>query len=371
MKISKNRNSGLIFLFLFLISLHSYAQRNEETIHMSVPKKQNYAEDSFFNKIIVVDNRFDTSAMVHIVQGTGHPVLVKWDKPLKTAIQNYIEQIRAATPSRNETLLIELRQYELNSYGRYFFSANAYYSRGDSDFVKLSSIDTVFSRRGQYYITGEAINLFLQEIVKRRQMEQRYSQASIPLTAIESNTVLNEWGRFPINIAESYPTGVYEFYKTFRKNRPEYFEMNLEKKGDSVYAVTFTDTIPDNKERINNWLAFSGGRGIISYEGKLYYLFDYSICLPMNKKNNTFYFHIPSSLPNMYYINEARDEGMTPISVPGTATNAASGIATAGFFILDYFHRNADVKRLLKEGIKDPGMRDCYIDLETGVVHYQ
>jgi len=84
-------------------------------------------------------------------------------------------------------------------------------------------------------------------------MDQIYPQAPIPVSAIDNNTVMNEWSKFPINKAESFPPGVYEFNKTFRKNQAEYFAMSLERQEDSVYAVTFTDSLSDNKKRIGNW----------------------------------------------------------------------------------------------------------------------
>ena len=253
MKRSENNNAILIFFFLSLIASHSCAQRDEATIQMSSPPNPGYAQDSFFNKAMVVDNRYDTSVMVHVTQGKGHLVAVKWRQSLESAVQAYVEQIiKTERSTRNETLLLELRRYELNGIAMYF-SANAYYSHGDGDFIKIAAMDTVFIRRWPHYMKGEAINLFLQEIVKRRQMDQIYPQAPIPVSAIDNNTVMNEWSKFPINKAESFPPGVYEFNKTFRKNQAEYFAMSLERQEDSVYAVTFTDSLSDNKKRIGNW----------------------------------------------------------------------------------------------------------------------
>jgi hypothetical protein len=192
MKRSRNNSAILIFFFLSLIASHSYAQRDEADFQLSSPPNPGYAQDTFFNKVIVVDNRYDTTAWLRVTEWKGQLVTEKWRHPLKPAIQAYVEQIiRMAKSTRNETLLLELRRYELNGIAMYF-TANAYYDHADGDFVKIASIDTVFIRRWPHYMKGEAINLFLQEIVKRRQMDQIYPQASIRVSTIDNNTVMNE-----------------------------------------------------------------------------------------------------------------------------------------------------------------------------------
>ncbi len=114
------------------------------------------------------------------------------------------------------------------------------------------------------------------------------------------------------------------------------------------------------------------GRGVISYQGRLYYLLAYPVCLPLIRKDNTFYFHIPSSLPNMYYLNQARAEGLrsTSFSDLGPVNNAAGGVVAVGAIVLSTFARTAQAKAFWKEGLKDPTLRDCYIDLGTGIIHY-
>ena len=368
MKLSGNNNAILIFFCLILITSHSYAQRDEADFQLSSPPNPGYALDSFFNKVVVVDNRYDTSVRLRVTEWKGQLVTEKWRQPLKPAIQAYVEQIiRMAKSTRNETLLLELRRYELNGIAMYF-TANAYYNHADGGFVKIASMDTVFIRRWPHYMKGEAINLFLQEIVKRRQIAQIYPQAPIPVSAIDDNTVVNEWSKLPINTADSFPPGVYEFNKTFRKNQAEYFAMSIERQEDSVYAVSFTDSLPDNKKRIGNWLGFARGQGVISYEGKLYYLLDYAICLPLVKKNNTFYFHIPHALPNIYYLNEARYAETAPGPKLRDAGSPIIGIALVA---LDPAIRKSKINAINKTGERNTTLRDCYIDLDTGLVHCQ
>ncbi len=158
-----------IISFLF-ISLTSYGQRKETAVHFS-PKPIHF-EDSLFDKVTVVDNRFDTSSIVNITQGKNGIIAAKWDTPLKTAIQNYIQTLMGTPASTRERyLLIELRRYEANSNGMYF-SANAYYGSGDNVFIKFASMDTIFPKRWEHYLTGAAINDLLQKITQRRYPDQ-------------------------------------------------------------------------------------------------------------------------------------------------------------------------------------------------------
>ncbi len=62
---------------------------------------------------------------------------------------------------------------------------------------------------------------------------------------------MREWGSLPINTAENYPAGVYEGYTTFRKNQPMDYALTVEKKEDSVYVVTFTDTLPEKEKELS------------------------------------------------------------------------------------------------------------------------
>jgi hypothetical protein len=124
---------------------------------------------------------------------------------------------------------------------------------------------------------------------------------AIQRTTDQAHSSINQWAEYPINKTETYPPGVYEFYQLFRKNETEPFGLNLTMTADSLYAVRFTDSLPDDQLRAKHWLAISGGRGILSYKGNLYYMIEYPFCVPLVKRNDTFCFHIPHSFHSLYY----------------------------------------------------------------------
>jgi hypothetical protein len=141
---------------------------------------------------------------------------------------------------------------------------------------------------------------------------------AIKRTTDQTHSLVNHWAEYPINKTETFPPGVYEFYQLFRKNEIEPFGLNLTMTADSLYAVSFTDSLPDDQLRAKHWLEISGGRGVLSYKGNLYYMIEHPFCVPLVKRNDTFCFHIPHSFHSLYYL--------------------------------------------------DPAHRDCYIDLDTGVI---
>ena len=323
---------------------HAFPQWTSTTMHLSTPSASIHFEEAQFNKVVVVDNRFDTADIIRITIKKKHPVPVVWDAPLSRSIQNYVQAILdRSTSARNGELLIELRRYQ-GVIGGMGFSANAYCRPGDSLFTKFASIDTIFRRRWKHNMTGGALDVFIQRMMQRKPVARDGAGSAVSLAAIESNNVMHEWGRLPINTAEKYPPGVYLSNRTLRDNQPEEFAMTLEKKDDSLYAVNFTDTLSQKRKRIVSWLNYTGGWGVISYKGDLYYLLDFTVCVPLIKKNNTFYFHIPSSLPNLYYLIWIRSLYPEPV--------------------------NWGQNSLRRVGVKDPTLRNCYIDLGAGIIRY-
>jgi hypothetical protein len=88
---------------------------------------------------------------------------------------------------------------------------------------------------------------------------------AIQRTKDQTHSLVNHWAEYPINKTETYPPGVYEFYQLFNKNKIEPFGLNLTMTADSLYAVSFTDSLPDDKLRAKHWSVISRGRGVLSF----------------------------------------------------------------------------------------------------------
>ncbi len=187
---------------------------------------------------------------------------------------------------------------------------------------------------------------------------------AIQQTMDQTHSLGNHWAEYPINKTETYPPGVYEFYQLFNKNKIEPFGLHLTMTADSLYVVSFTDSLPDDQLRANHWAGISRGRGVLSYAGNLYYMIEYPFCVPLVKRNDTFCFHIPHSLPSLYYLDQAREQESLSLMPGGYAVSAAE----LSINVLESAAHTGRAKHLLKEGLTDPAHRDCYLDLDTGVI---
>jgi len=187
---------------------------------------------------------------------------------------------------------------------------------------------------------------------------------AIQRTTDQSPSLVNHWAEYPINKTETYPSGVYEFYQLFKENKTEPFGLNLTMTADSLYALSFTDSLPDDKLRARHWLVMSRGRGVLSYKGNLYYMIEYPSCVPLVKRNDTFCFHIPHSLPSLYYLDQAREQESLS-AMPG---GYFSSVADLSFEVLVSAAHTGREKALLKKGLADPAHRDCFLDLDTGLI---
>jgi|HubBroStandDraft_1064217.scaffolds.fasta_scaffold12199_4 hypothetical protein len=187
---------------------------------------------------------------------------------------------------------------------------------------------------------------------------------AIQRTTDQSHSFLHRWADYPINKTETYPSGVYEFYQLFKRNEVEPFGLHLTVTADSLYSVSFTDTLPDDRLRAQHWTKISLGRGVLCYEGNLYYMIGYPFCVPIVKRNDTFCFHIPHSLPSLYYLDQAREQESLS-AMPG---GYAGSVADLSFDVLVSAAHTGRAKALLKKGLADAAHRDCYMDLDSGVI---
>jgi hypothetical protein len=192
---------------------------------------------------------------------------------------------------------------------------------------------------------------------------QKGKGLAIQRNANNSKFPANHWGEYPINKADAYPSGVYEFYHLFRRNQTESFCLRLNMSKDSLYIVDFTDTLPEDKLRAQHWITMSLGRGVLSYKGNLYFMIEYPFCVPLAKKLDTFYFHIPNSMPSLYYLDRAREQ--EDYAAIRDHPNSVAGLS---FSIIGFFAHTARARSLLQKGLKDPTHRDCYIDLDNGMI---
>lgn len=200
---------------------------------------------------------------------------------------------------------------------------------------------------------------------------------------IDSLTVAREkesdWSGYPITTAKVYSAGLYERPSLFRRNIADSIAFELTWRKDSVYVMKLRDslsaeqirlheTLKEIKSRMYAW-TMRHDRGVICYQGKLYFIVKYPICLPLEKSGDTFYFHIPRTYPSLRSLNQVREKDAQPLmgSDTGSADNVAAALLAALFIdMTEVFIRYEVEQSILRKGKKDKTMRDCYVDLNTG-----
>ena len=71
----------------------------------------------------------------------------------------------------------------------------------------------------------------------------------------------------------------------------------------------------------------------------------------------------------MYYINLSIVKGVDN-GAPRAVNDAGSLVYDIGSTILSIIIKDAAVKSIIKNGLADPSFRDCYIDLDTGMIRF-
>ncbi len=187
------------------------------------------------------------------------------------------------------------------------------------------------------------------------------------------------WSAYPINHATVYSAGIFETPSLFRRNIADSIDLDLTWRKDSVYVlrhktalsaekIRLHETLREDKKRLNAW-AYSNNRGIVSYEGKLYIIIDYPLCLPLAQSNDSFYFHIPTSFPNLKSLNLVAQRQSKPFSYGDGGNGGSLAGALVGGVAICLVEGST---RLLVDGFirrkgrHDHTMRECYIDLNTG-----
>lgn len=187
-----------------------------------------------------------------------------------------------------------------------------------------------------------------------------------------------DWSIYSINNTATYSAGIFPTPALFRRNIAEPVEMDLAWRADSVYVLRLKDTLTAEQTRLHETLKEANGRmahyigndgrGLLCYKGQLYFIIQYPLCLPLEKAGDTFYFHIPRTFPNLKSLDLVNQkEGEPPTFTPDN--NGSPLGALAAVLVLSTVEgiiREQSEKSLLRKGIRDKSMRNCYLDLKTG-----
>ena len=357
-----------------------------------------------FSEVQILDNRFDTTQLFTIEDGEYPIRRLNIDQPAAYTIKKYITEAILPLSKGNKTLLINITQLRItnkgsiertpNNHGRnpgkgmrnyVIFSAEAYYKTGKKQYSKIVTVHKNYKVYSQPQRTISAIFNELMEAAsnigdtllntitdKPKQLRFlhadttsfKYSQdtANIALDQINTNQ-RTKWADYSIVANTDTSRGIFNNFDDFRANSALQRTVHLlwDAK-DSAYTVD-----PFSYANLcNNRLPWA-----IRDSGNLYIALNRRFYVQLKRFNNSFYFYVPQSLPNMYALtsleNGAANSGN--VAVPTTGNLIAALITTIAATAINIGVEAAKTKRILQNGLQS-GFRDCYIDMDTGDIVY-
>jgi hypothetical protein len=374
----KNRITIIIF---FLISgLKLYAQYDSFIVHLSFEKKLKGVDSFPFDRIVVFDNRFDTTKLCIDPFGGNTLLIEKFDNPASIAIEDYIQSAIKELPKQPGTLYISLKQLRFgnlhNLDNTLFFAADAYYL-SNKGYKKVSSVRKMYTPQKKIR-TAELIRSAMNDLIKQINDDHRFGDKQDLAYQIENVNapVTADWALYPI-IATSHDTdGVYRSLEEFQNNKITTIDFLLSPAEDSTFRISFKDdNVFYNKKRKsfkNIWA--------VSYHGDLYLPVLGKYFLPLLKHDNRFYFYVPHALPDMHEIifggyNSLSNSssGFTSgahdnvLLYSGNAKLAGFGAILAFVQDLSASKKNkVPADKILNSPKRLQEMRYCFIDMDTG-----
>ena len=368
-------------LVIILIALITFKSEAQTIIPLTFHGKIHGIHQVPFNKVVVFDNRMDTTK-IKIFENGKYPIKVlNFDKPAPLAIKDYIENSIKGLPQKEQTIYINLQELKFsNANPKLFFSAEAYLKKNNR-YWKVASVRRSFAystlgnglRYSAYKIAiGNSINYLVNNIASNYYGQKEGNDSLYTLSDI-NNSITNEWVSYNVNTQKTNVDGVYETFDKFRNNIIEPVNLSVSREGDSLFQINFLERNSYfSKETGNLENVFA-----VSFNGKLFiYSKKTTALIPLIKKNNTFYFYVPNILPNMYSIISSKNLR----TIGGNGDNGIQGNGNAwvelaidgiGFIIKTIVNSGVDAKkeRIYNNGMGDD-MRNCFIDMDSGDIVY-
>ncbi len=368
----------IIITLLSLIVIKSSAQ-TITPLTLTYHRKLLHIKELPFNKVIVFDNRFDT-AKIKIREYGGYPLYVmNFDTSSTISIKKYIETAITNFPKKNQLLYINIKQLRFeNVYPRFlFFSADAYFKVNDR-FKKIATIKKSYEIHMHGYEDSSyrrTITRALNELVETVNINY-YNQNNDENNADTFDTfntnVMNEWKNFPIIIQNIYTNGVFETFDDFKNNVITPLSFSMQMNTDSIFFRNFSENSRYYNKSRNQYKHMYA----VSYNNSLYIPTIGRYFLALNKINNTFYFNVPYSLPNMYSIVSERLLKTPNVTSNQLTSSANPYIALIGGAVgiakqikVDKQVRS-EKQEIINKGLVRGDLRTCFLDMDTGDIIY-
>jgi hypothetical protein len=354
--------------------------------------------------VIVLDNTIDTSKIGIFETGRYPLESISFDRPPRLAIEQYIEKVIAPVKNGNNTLLINVKELYIPNRGIYikkrkkifFFRTKYFDSRNylrfysdiyiktiNNEYQKIATLRLSYFMRPGSGWDSNPIGLLLNELItcaslsidpignsdgfsqRKRSDWARYPIAydfakdttNYPLDKVNI-PALQRWGQIPIVKSDSLRDGIFESFEDFQKDRitPNTISLVFNEK-DSLYRMSPMDSTR---------LITPGSPWAIGSSGSLFIQIGKNTFLKLHKQHNTFEFHIPHSLPDMYTILSLSENYRLRAGSGSNSGNIVADLASS-FTIsaIDQITKASGKNIIYQESIKHD-FRTCFINMESG-----
>lgn len=403
-----------ILLLLAGLTL-SAASQAQDSLHIYLELKSTPLPivSTPFREIQVLDNRVDTSRLGNIENGKYPIAYSTFRQPAAIMIRDYLSRQIAPLEKGEKSLLLNIEELRVTNKswilrerpGRpgatkmYFdrsvvrFYGQAYYRTGEGTYRKIIDIhyDYYPGEGAKIDIAKADLSPMLNRILeaagniggtsfppsalpgKKNRELLRNMNASItyvrdtgdlPLSSIDRNTK-QKWQDYPAVAVRSLSNGIYHNFDDFRAARldPQPVKMLFDST-DSLYVLS---PGPWNLYWNKPWAIADGGNLYLNLVKDRYIM--------LVREKNTFYFHIPRGVPDMYALLSAEQNttyGADDDSYPGGGYVGNAAVYGTLFFagiIADGVRKHSANKKMYREGMQHD-FRTCYIDMDCGDIIY-
>ena len=393
------------YIFVSLLLILSAAGHSQESVQLQAiklrfNKKKIHLAAIPFDKVQVLDNRFDKSR-VFIDQTGQYPIPIFNLAMAGKAIEDYFDEVVRQFSNGKDTLVVNVQELNVanrrmlierkgdkthrKTFGtRHYIRliAVCYLKDRNKLYRKLVSID----KKYYTYYPAVPIQKTIEEI-----LNDIIQSASIGLNVENTNLIsqkrlrhlindsasfryesdrtfnseeeinagmISKWKYSPILNQNNLRHGSYQTFEDFKKDslgvdrfyirratKDSLFKISVYKK-DSVWKLHLPYAVVDS--------------------GKYYIQIFDSLYVLANRQSFTFYFYVPWSLPDMYAllsIDEvrARNSGNLPVS----GNIVADLVGLVGSSLIDEIAKTSEERKIMKEGLKH-SFRHCVINMNSG-----
>jgi hypothetical protein len=399
----------VVYLRLFVFLSNGQVQTGDSKINLLIHKPNLKIHYIPFKKVIVLDNRFDTSKIYTFETGEYPLIYLRFDRPAKDAIKAYIEKEIGPLQKGDKTLLINIKELQIpnngirvkEKYAKNMFGGAQYYNSRDYvrlvsdiyieveenvykklfdlqliDFMRpITSVDASGIRRLLNTIIGCAsvpnANLRDPNITMKKRSSWVADTTEFNFSKDTSSYTLNmidiaasmRWSKMPIMASALLRDGIYESFEDFKSDKiaPDTAIGIIFNDKDSLYSLRPIDSAR---------LIKPGAPWGFCLSGNLYKQLKRNVFQKLHRRNNTFEFYIPYSLPDMYTnLSLKENYRLSGGSFSSTGNILFDLAAALGGGVAEGISKKSSANRIDRESVKHD-FRNCFIDMDSGDIIY-